>query len=196
MDKELMLDVGQANELKLAFRRAGWTNRDVKRLTEGFTLEHILPIVRGYAEVMPYTIDCDANPFVPYDWHVMEHRKMGLFEWDPTRIELFWSSDQRASSFSIADSDKVRQELAEKVVLNANVLDWLLQNPHLIPDEWMQKVNGVSLHTYFWGTIYANAHGDLFVRCLHRSKVVRWDWGYVGFGKNWVCCGPSAVLVS
>jgi hypothetical protein len=51
MDKELMLDVGQANELKLAFRRAGYTNAEIKKLCEGDLLAQLLPLVKGVAEV-------------------------------------------------------------------------------------------------------------------------------------------------
>ena len=46
MDNELMLDVGQANELKLAARRAGATNADLKRLSEGDMFAQILPVIR------------------------------------------------------------------------------------------------------------------------------------------------------
>ncbi len=48
---DLMLDVGSANELKLAFRRAGWTPDDVKRLGEGDWAAKILPFLRGNAVV-------------------------------------------------------------------------------------------------------------------------------------------------
>ncbi len=50
-DTELMLDVGQANEIKLAARRAGATNADLKSLSKGDTFGTILPVLRGMAEV-------------------------------------------------------------------------------------------------------------------------------------------------
>lgn len=52
-DKELGLDVGQANEIKLAARRAGATNADLKRLSEGDMFAQILPVIRGEAMVQP-----------------------------------------------------------------------------------------------------------------------------------------------
>ena len=52
MDTELMLDVGQANELKLAFRRSGYTNVDIKKLCEGNILARLLPLVRGESEFL------------------------------------------------------------------------------------------------------------------------------------------------
>lgn len=52
MNKELMLDVGQANELKLAFRRAGYTNELIKKLCEGAILEDVLAFMRGTAKIV------------------------------------------------------------------------------------------------------------------------------------------------
>ena len=49
--EQLMLDVGQANEIKLAARRAGATNADLKTLSEGDMFVTILPVLRGQAEV-------------------------------------------------------------------------------------------------------------------------------------------------
>ena len=56
MDAELMLDVGQANELKLAFRRSGWTSADVKKLSEGDIAIQLLPVIRGLAKIVPVEI--------------------------------------------------------------------------------------------------------------------------------------------
>lgn len=46
-----MLDVGQANELKLAFRRAGYTNEDIKFLCEKGVLEQFRLVFQGKARV-------------------------------------------------------------------------------------------------------------------------------------------------
>lgn len=65
MDNELMLDVGQANEFKLACRRAGYTNADVKRLCEGGMLARFLPVMRGFSMVVPFNFVLDC--FKPFD---------------------------------------------------------------------------------------------------------------------------------
>lgn len=49
---EIGLDVGQASELKMGFRRADFTNEDVKRMCEGDMLSRLLPVVRGRARVV------------------------------------------------------------------------------------------------------------------------------------------------
>jgi len=53
---DLMLDVSQASELKLAFRRNGdWTNADIKTLSEGTVLGDVLKVIRGQAEILDNT---------------------------------------------------------------------------------------------------------------------------------------------
>jgi len=44
---ELMLDVGTANDLKMAFRRAGWLPEDIAKFCAGDCAARVLPIVRS-----------------------------------------------------------------------------------------------------------------------------------------------------
>lgn len=53
MNNELMLDVGQANELKMAFRRSGWTNSEIKELCERETLFQVRRVISGQAKIVP-----------------------------------------------------------------------------------------------------------------------------------------------
>ena len=53
---ELTLEVGQAVEIKLAARRAGATNADIKALCEGDMFASILPVLRGRAKVVVNSI--------------------------------------------------------------------------------------------------------------------------------------------
>lgn len=46
MSSELMLDVGLANELKMAFRRAGATSQEVKQLSEGNFMKGVIHLLR------------------------------------------------------------------------------------------------------------------------------------------------------
>ena len=50
------LDVGLANELKLAFRRHGYSSEEVKRLSEGDTLGQFRNVLLGHAEIK--MLDC------------------------------------------------------------------------------------------------------------------------------------------
>jgi len=188
---DLMLDVGQANELKLAFRRANFSNDDIKRLCEGNVLAEVRSVLRGHASitVIEHVIDCDANPFVPDDWSVEEHRKGDQFKWnkEAQRDALYLSKGQQGGKY--IEGNKLCKELEGKPVLNANVLDYLLANPHLIPEEWKGKA------IFFWGTIYRDRDGDLCVRCLLWSGD-RWDWGFDWLGYDWDDNDPAAVPAS
>lgn len=47
--KGLMLDVSQAHELKMAFRRNGWNNAQIKALSEREDiLKDVLQVVKGF----------------------------------------------------------------------------------------------------------------------------------------------------
>jgi len=98
-------------------------------------------------------IDCDVSPLCPRGWIVIEHKKDGLIKFDLS-LRKGWP------------------------VLNASVLDYLLYNPELIPEERKGKANP------FWGTIYYHcSDGRLGVRCLY------WDgskWrGGLALVKRW-----------
>lgn len=53
---DLMLDVGLANELKMAFRRHGYSSEEIKKLSEGNFLGQFLLVLRGRAEVVAKSI--------------------------------------------------------------------------------------------------------------------------------------------
>ena len=86
---DLMLDVGQANEIKMFFRRSDWTNQDIKAFTEGDS-DLILKYVRGLAEIniVKHVIDCSTDPFVPDSWSGEEHKKGEQLEFNPEKFEF------------------------------------------------------------------------------------------------------------
>lgn len=184
-EKELMLDVGQANELKLAFRRNGWTNTDIKALSESNFLSEVLKVMKGYSEIKPidHLIDCDTNPFIPDGWSLEEHQKGGLIKFDPKNISLYLSKKQKKS---IINGHDLRKELMGQPVMNANVLDYLLAHPELIPESWKDK------YIFFWGTIYRLSDGSLFVRCLDWLGS-KWDWDYDSLDRVFDSIGPAAL---
>jgi len=188
MSEDLMLDVGQANEIKLAARRAGATNADLKRLTEGDIFAQILLVLRGQAKVVSaHIIDCDANPFVPDGWQVEEHIKGGQLAFDPAKINLYLSKGQKKGK--VIQGHNLRKELKGQPVLNANVLDYLLAHPELIPEEWKSKA------VFFWGTIYRGSDGGLYVRYLCWGGG-RWDWRCRWLGSGFRGYDPAAVSAS
>ena len=116
-----------------------------------------------------HTINCDATAFIPDRWTVAEHQKAGQFEWDPERIQLYLNKSQQ--NYGYPSGKKLWKELRSKQVLNANVLDYLLKNPYLIPEEWKKHTKTIEdwsaiNHILFWGTIYRDSQSRLCVRSL------------------------------
>ncbi len=131
-------------------------------------------------------IDCDAKPFAPKDWKVEEHTNGGQLEWDPNGVSFYLSKKQEGDS--AIEGNELYKELKGKPVFNANVLDYLLAYPYLIPEEWKSK------RIFFWGTIYRYPNGDLSVRFLY------WDddrWGWLGhwLGYDFSHGDPAAFVV-
>jgi len=111
-------------------------------------------------------VDCDANPFVPDDWRIREHEPGGQIKLerrgdglyiDDHKVELFQSDAQRLEAEFVCaglgdgwmGGEGLYGELADLPLLNACVLDCLLANNHLIPEEWKGNKR-----FFFWGTIY------------------------------------------
>ncbi len=187
------VDVKQALQL---FSVLG-NNADWEKLDSGLVQEIIdRPIVSG-AEftrflanggrvqvISEHMIDCDADPFLPEGWEVVERRKGGQLRWDPARIRQVVKLNPGEAS---VQGNELRNRLKNEPVLNANVLDYLLrpENQHLIPEEW-----GDGYGRFFWGTIYRDPNGDLYVRCLYRDGG-QWRWDYYWLEDRWDARAPA-----
>ncbi|MFA6253597.1 MAG: hypothetical protein WC687_05055 [Patescibacteria group bacterium] len=184
-----LFSIGQMNQLGDAFEAHGLTPEDVTKLRSHPDFAMLRLFARGQAKlVLPqHLIDCDAAPFQPNGWSVEKHIKAGQFEWNPTKVKLYLAKSQKPGK--LVEGNKLRKELEGQLVLNANVLDYLLAHPELIPDEWKGKA------IFFWGTIYRNADGHLFVRYLCWVDG-GWDWGNGWLGNGFVGSGPAAVSAS
>ncbi len=149
---------------------------------------------RSEVVIKEHVIDLDADPRIPYDgWKVEEHKKGGKFTWDPAKVRLHLSKNQQDGK-SI-EGNKLRKELADEMVFNANLLDYLLDNPHLIPEDWKVDEKGETRYIYFWGTVYRDSGGGLCVRylCFFGGH---WRQGNDWLGSNFDGLDPSAVSAS
>ncbi len=137
--------------------------------------------------VVKHLIDLDADPFVPDGWEVIEHIKGGQFVFDPAKVTLHLDEAQKNNGVIVGN--ELRLKLKDRQIYNANLLDFYLKNPRLIPEEWKGKA------VFFWGTIYRDSDGDLCVRCLVWSGC-GWDWDFYWLGFNFRDFGPAAVPAS
>lgn len=181
--------VGQMNQLGDALEIAGFTPDDVTKLRTSPQLATFKQVLLGHAEIKPFehVIDLDANPFCPGGLTVEEHQKGGTFRWDPTKVQLYLSKPQ--SKGKLIGGHDLRKDLAGKPVLNACLLDYLLAHPHLIPEEWKGKA------IFFWGTIYRDSGGGLFVRYLY-WRGGQWQSSYVWLDFVWHDFYPAALRAS
>ena len=188
--------VGLAHKVCLAAEEQGWTPERLNALAENSTLfSQMLQVQLGFAEVklVEHIIDLDADPFTPGGWKAEKHIKGGPFKWDPAQVQFYLSPNQQNGR--IIGGEKLREELADKLVFNANLLDYLLKNPHLIPEEWKKDEQGRTRYIFFWGTEYRRSDGDRCVRCLcwHGGG---WRWGCDWLGIDWGVRSPAALRAS
>jgi hypothetical protein len=155
-----------------------------KIIIEGKSSNH-LRVINGQAEInmIEHLIDCDSTPFIPNGWSVEEHKKGGFLKFDPAKISLYLSKKQKKGSIGGHD---LRKNLADKPVMNANILDYLLAHPELIPEEWKGK------YIFFWGTIYRRSDGRLYVRCLDWDGS-EWVWHFYWLDGVFFSADPAAL---
>lgn len=172
-----------------------WANDDAKSVASAGPKPEPTPLQ------MSITIDGDLGPKVPSGLYLTgegtEHRKMGKITLEKREdgklyangVEVVrYLSPQQQNGKSI-QGHRLHAELKDKQVLNACIMDALLANPQLIPDDWKTG------YTYFWGTIFRRADGRLCVRFLYWGGG-RWDWGYDWLDGGWHGLSPAASLAS
>lgn len=182
------MGTGQAHELALAFDRNGWTNADVKKLSEGNMLTDVIRLVRGEVkiEIVKHIIDLDAQPSIPKGWSIEQHNGGGQFEWDPTKVSLYLSEEQKNG---VIMGHELCKALVDKACFNANLLEFLLANPTLIPDEWKGQ------RVFFWGTVYRTSSKSLSVNYLYWDGC-KWCNDGIWLDNYWSSNNPAAVLAS
>ena len=165
----------QLLEVGYSLKRNGWTPAEIKELSKGSVLWLVRQVILGNADIK-ITIDYNADPFIPEGWKVEEHLcREDQPQWNPADISLYIADSQReVESFKGYD---LRMKLAMMPVLNANILDYLLANQVMIPEDWKHDHEGYFYRIYFWGTIYRNTSGDLCVRYLH-WRDGKWNWSH------------------
>ena len=137
-----------------------------------------------------HVIDCDSEPFCREGWSVEEHIKGGQLKWNPNRLRLWQSERQKDGTVG---GNELQKQLKDQPVLNANVLRYLLkmENWHLIPTIWREiEVDDGSV--CFWGTIYRDSVGNLFVNtlcCDHDG----WFQNYKNLNDHWDNCDFAVV---
>ncbi len=142
-----------------------------------------------------HIINTDNDPRVQDGYSIKKHKKLGQITWDPSKIELYvheWQCDNKR----VVSGHELYEKLSHMAILNENVLEYLLENQHLIPDTWKKNKQKEKLQIFFWGTIYHNEGGDL-VRYLTRSRAdEKWISVYMWLDFDLFRDSPAAILVT
>lgn len=133
-------------------------------------------------------IDTSLQPFIPSSWSIESHHPGGSFEWDASKVVLHLEEEQKGGTII---GTELRKRLEGLPVMNACLLDFLLANTGLIPEEWKDSA------VFFWGTIYRGEAGGLYVRCLYWDcGCWRWSWYYDWLDNQWGDERPAALFAS
>lgn len=140
-----------------------------------------------------HEVDTSCTPAFPFPGATIEsHAKSGKMILDFSKLNFYLTEKQKNGSIN---GHELKKKQNNKKVLNACVLDYLLENPNLIPEDWKKDANGNIRFVYFWGTIFRSSRGVLYVRCLY-FRGGKWQafcsWLDCGFDGN----DPAVVSAS
>lgn len=208
--------IGQMNQLGDVMEAEGYTADDLTKLKSFGNLAGLLSVLRGTARIKPVAEDATRvitlNPTtiavnlgaalkLPFTgaqveshigegWAILEKRADGLYA-NGRKVVLHLSRKQKWGGS--LKGYELREELTGKPVLNANVLDALTDNVHLIPEDWKKDERGDARYIFFWATIYRDAAGDLCVRYLCFVGGA-WHRLFCWLRNGWVGDNPAALL--
>ncbi len=148
-------------------------------------------------------VNLDAPPKIPFagaevysntggGWVKVEHRKAGLYV-DGKKIVLHL--DERQKDGKVIVGHRLRDALSGKIVEHPNILDALIELPHLAPEDWKRDELGRIRFIFFWAVIYRDSDGDLCVRCLY-FRGDGWCSHYCRLDRGWDGRSPAALRAS
>lgn len=135
-------------------------------------------------EAEKHIIDSNKLPSIPYNgWTIESHEKMGKI--DVTKLALYLTPQQEGGWINGSELNKSLKGKG----LNATILDYLLEHPELIPEDWKGK------YVYFHGTVYRNSDEYLYVRYLYFGGG-HWQAGGSWLDSGWGVYSPAVVSAS
>ena len=185
------VSIGLAHELVMAFVRCGWNATEMKKLTKGTTLKKIrnLPGL-----LKPPVIHLSRNQYISKAIVAVHKHIVDIpFEWDPSKVSFKLFGKQKKKEGSVCGME-LWKEMEKLPVFNANLLDYLIGNPYLIPEEWKVTSSGEIRYIFFWGTTFLDEDSRICVACLYWNGYY-WDKGYKFILTDWLSNEVSAVRV-
>jgi hypothetical protein len=137
-----------------------------------------MPAYYLYKEVkerrLTFNIDLDKDPLMPPKMSLLNHRRQGQWRFSANQLDFVPVKNLTNVKIFTLDCG---------AVLNANALDHLLANRHLLEDEFWEKLRPLlpmseKKRVLFTGTIYVGPGQKRFVRGL-TSKDEKMRWVFV-----------------
>lgn len=124
-------------------------------------------------------------------WVTVERKGDDLYV-DGRKVEFFLAEGQRAGR--VVGHDQ-RKQIDMSRALHVNILDALMENPHLIPPFWKVDSKGRNRLIYFWAVGYRSSHSGLCVRYLCWVGGWWW-WNFYWLGRDFDDQRPAAISAS
>ena len=154
-----LYSISEMNLLACYLDAAGYTSDDIHEMRQDVErLKQFKDVLKGQSEIIriKHIVDLDSDPWLPEGWEIEEHIQGEQFEWEASRVKLFTSRLSEPDKHYISGHN-LRKKVAGKPVFNVNLMVYLLDNQHLIPEAW--KVKAI----FFWGTILCHLGKNLYV---------------------------------
>lgn len=129
------------------------------------------------------------KPSIPYTGWTIES-DINQKSVDLSKLALHLEPEQEKGSIT---GTELRTRMQSKSPMSASVLDYLIEHPEDTPEEWKQTKDGKTQYVFFWGTIYCDSHGNLYVRYWYCHEG-RWQADYDWLDNAWDVQSPSVVL--
>lgn len=203
MTSDVTRHLNFASKFFKACGQAGFSPTELNMLAQDVPLlkqaRNLLHQKMSEAEVDKHTINTAAAPVIPGGCSIVENHvyaKPAEWPWDPSKIHLFVHEEQKKERFHGMPGEKLRKELVRTSVLNAVVLDYLLEHQHLVPASW-QSSGREGRRIYFFGTVYRN-NSDQDMDSLYFVRGLWWDHNHwrechKSFGQEFQADEPAAV---
>lgn len=178
---------GVVDETKVGIEILGW-------IVEGDGRECFKRFLGELVAEHKNIIDFDSVPTIPrgltiaLDRYQIVSRVSGKRNLKDIKIRLHLDDGQ--TDGKVIMGNELREKLRGQEVYGAQLLDFYLEHPDLIPEDWKKKG-----YIFFWGTIYFDDRGYLYVRCLCWNGT-RWVSFYFWLGSGWDGSDPAAVSAS
>lgn len=193
------LDVGQANELKLAFRRTGWTNEEIKRLCEGNTLAEVRDVLLGRAEIkslqFSFTIPALSRLAKSEICSKYGFKSVECDNSPEGEVVMVLETVLRNGESSIDGKEYEMRLRTVSGQLGLSQALWIVEHQDELPSWFMELLGKVYID--FPATIAVYSRGYRRVPCLGRGGS-RWSLGWYwldgGFDSNGrvACSRPPA----